>query len=215
MLAPSPPQPVARTPLSVPTKTIKLPHSGSALGVDWSGSKQAGKKICVARIAFGPRRARLIHLERAFRGRRASSVAGCFAAWLTGQEFDVAGLDFCFGLSSEHMAPGLPTGGPAALGPWLSRFPRPEDFKAALGHGPLPTTGLWGAHHETSAASCARPTWRKIVLEPLVLNACRRQNTTTSRLASWRCTPPPRRSRHASTALLFTFCARADSPWSV
>jgi hypothetical protein len=101
--------------------------------VDWSGSAHAGRKIWAARVAFHRTGARLVRLWQPFLGLDAAGVAGCFSDWLTGQEFDVAGLDFCFGLSSEHRVPGLPAGGPAALGAWVSRFVRPEDFKAALG----------------------------------------------------------------------------------
>jgi hypothetical protein len=101
--------------------------------VDWSGSAQAGKKIWAADVAFRRTGARLVRLWQPFLGLDAAGVADCFSDWLTAQEFDMAGLDFCFGLSSEHRVPGLPAGGPAALGPWLSRFARPEDFKRALG----------------------------------------------------------------------------------
>ncbi len=125
---PSPPPPAAG-----PTRAIALPSSGRALGVDWSGSAQAGKKVWAARVAFDQPGARLARLWRPFHGLDAAGVAGGFAAWLAGEDFDVAGLDFCFGLSSGHAVAGLPVGGPAALGPWLSRFAGPAAFKSALG----------------------------------------------------------------------------------
>jgi hypothetical protein len=130
-MAPSAPTPLP--PVAGPTQPIALPESGSALGVDWSGSAEAGKKVWAAGIAFDQHGARLDRLWRPFIGLDAAGVAGRFAAWLAAEGSDVAGLDFCFGLAAGHAVPGLPVGGPTALGPWVARFAGPVEFKAALG----------------------------------------------------------------------------------
>jgi hypothetical protein len=123
----------ATSPAAGPTRIVSLPVSGNALGVDWSGSAEAGKKVWAAQIAFGRTAARLDRLWRPFVGFDAAGVAGHFAAWLAAESFDVAGLDFCFGLAAGHSVPGMPRGGPVALGGWLSRFADPAAFKAAFG----------------------------------------------------------------------------------
>lgn len=132
---PTPPS-APSAPAATPGRRIDLPSTGSALGVDWSGAKQAGQKILAARIEFGPKEARLTAIWRPFdgQGRRVADVAARFAGWLEGEAFDVAGLDFCFGVSREHAIPGMPRTGPAALGVWVEEnYPTPEAFKAALG----------------------------------------------------------------------------------
>jgi hypothetical protein len=133
--APPPAIPAAAS-LVPPAGVVTLPGSGTALGVDWSGSAQAGKKVWAARIAFGgPAGNRLDFVRRPFPpGLDAAGVAARFAGWLRGESFDVAGLDFCFGVARQHTLQGLPTAGPPALGPWLAtHYLTPEGFKAALG----------------------------------------------------------------------------------
>jgi hypothetical protein len=135
----SPPMAVGQVAGSPPfhaARTVLLPESGSALGVDWSGSAQAGRKVWAARLEFGQAEARLASLWQPFAGgpARAADVAARFAGWLEGQTFDVAGLDFCFGVARQHALPGMPRTGPAALGLWIEeQYTTPEDFRAALG----------------------------------------------------------------------------------
>jgi hypothetical protein len=119
-----------------PTRRINLPSSGVALGVDWSGSAQAGKKVWAARLDFDETEARVQSLWQPFEDEKggAAGVAARFAEWLEGQTFDVAGLDFCFGVAREHVVPSMPRTGPAALGLWLEEhYGTPDAFRAVLG----------------------------------------------------------------------------------
>ncbi len=117
-----------------------------ALGLDWSGAQDPGRKIWAAWVELphpnggsspdAQAGATLLELRRPFAGLRSPrAVAEGFGQWLGEQEFDVAGLDFCFGLHASHMAAlGLPQTGPAAAGAaLLQSFAQPDAFKAAVG----------------------------------------------------------------------------------
>ena len=140
-LVPAQPKPTAPkvSPAASPNlqrKPLTLPASGSALGIDWSGAAKAGKKVWAARIEFGGTAgSRLTFVQRPFSHKpKAADVAADFAGWLQTQRLDVAGLDFCFGVSREHALEGMLTDGPSTLGPWLAKhYPTPERFKVALG----------------------------------------------------------------------------------
>ena len=83
-------------------RAVVLPGSGSALGVDWSGSIKAGKKVWAARIVFDQATGhRLDFVRRPFLGRDAGGVAAGFGTWLQKQSFETAGLDFCFGVARQ------------------------------------------------------------------------------------------------------------------
>jgi hypothetical protein len=119
----------------LPSNPILLPAAGRFLGVDWSGSVHAGKKVWVAALLFDSGGARLEFVRRPFpTGLDAAGVAAGFAGWLEAERFDAAGLDFCFGIARGHGVAGMPTTGPADLGRWLAAcYPTPEEFKTALG----------------------------------------------------------------------------------
>jgi hypothetical protein len=109
-----------------------------ALGLDWSGAQNAGRKIWAARVALDNPNgsSAVLELWRPFAGLPSPrAVAEAFGQWLAEQEFDVAGLDFCFGLHASHMAAlGLPTIGPAAAGAaLLQSFAHADEFTAAVG----------------------------------------------------------------------------------
>ena len=129
---------LAEQPARVPTarRTVRLPDSGSSLGVDWSGARDAGSKVWAARITFGGApRATLDAVWQPFgRGLGAAGVAEQFIEWLNNESFNVAGLDFCFGVSRQHAPAGMPITGPSAVGQWLAEnYATPEEFKLALG----------------------------------------------------------------------------------
>ncbi|MCC5828340.1 MAG: DUF429 domain-containing protein [Phycisphaeraceae bacterium] len=111
-----------------------LPKGKCMLGVDWSGAQNAGNKIWAAMLCSDARGvAELKWITRPFDGRSAAEVAGRFAQWLTEQDFHVAGLDFCFGLSIQHDVAEVPADGPAVLGAWLAdRYPNPDVFRKAF-----------------------------------------------------------------------------------
>ena len=113
---------------SVP-KTRRQMKGDRFLGVDWSGAQRAGDN------GADGERPQLVSLERPFPGAAPIEVAEQFSAWLDEQEFSVAGLDFCFGVSQNHVreVPGR-QGGPAEVGARVGdNFATPEDFKRALG----------------------------------------------------------------------------------
>lgn len=119
------------------TNAIPAPlhiHDGLFLGIDWSGAAKAGKKIWAAMLRVESGRMRVVWLNQPFRAFDAANVAARFAAWLQENDFVVAGLDFCFGISTSHQLQDLPRGGPIEVGSWVAaNFPTPESFKAALG----------------------------------------------------------------------------------
>src|SRR5215468_6204064 len=82
-----------------PLARVWLPSDGTALGVDWSGSEKAFKKIWCSKIEFGSGGACLREVQKPFSSQGPASISSHFAQWLEAQEFDVAGLDFCFGLN--------------------------------------------------------------------------------------------------------------------
>jgi len=97
--------------------------SGVALGVDWSGAQAARRKIWAASLIVDEDAARVGWISRPFaaltagRGMTIAMIANEFVPWLERQRFDVAGLDFCFGLPEEAMRRlQLPQSGPAAVG---------------------------------------------------------------------------------------------------
>lgn len=123
---------------SVPSPQVTTDPSkeGVAIGVDWSGAANAGKKIWAVRLLLREAGAELENLGRPFRGKRAPEVAAGFADWLTEQEFDVAGLDFCFGLAEDQFddEEGMPRTGPGDLGQWLAEhYSEPDSFKLGVG----------------------------------------------------------------------------------
>jgi hypothetical protein len=62
------PTPVAAAPVSISMKVVALPRCGSALGVDRSGSAQAGRKTWAAHVAFRRTGARLVRLWQPLHG---------------------------------------------------------------------------------------------------------------------------------------------------
>ena len=113
-----------------------------ALGVDWSGGKSAHRKIWAARLACHGDRAELQALFRPFTERLSrpfgnstiDRIADDFEPWLAGADFDVAGLDFCFGLAAAHMHHlQLPTSGPRNLGQALKLIDGPDIFRLKVG----------------------------------------------------------------------------------
>jgi hypothetical protein len=113
----------------------RLPDAGLALGVDWSGGKDAYKKVWGAQLKFGRPGPELISLGRCFETGGPQETAETFSAWLARQRFDVAGLDFCFALAEEHLEwAGLPLTGPADIGGAIrTRWASPEAFRQELG----------------------------------------------------------------------------------
>lgn len=134
-----------RTPAPLPRTASPSLHCGHglaagvgfrSLGVDWSGAAQAGTKVWAASIDVAADGAgQLVSVARPFSGALgAAGVSAGFDSWLQGQQFEVAGLDFCFGLSQDHALSGLPRSDPNALGQWVAKqYPDPLSFKAALG----------------------------------------------------------------------------------
>jgi hypothetical protein len=113
---------------------------GVALGIDWSGAQAARRKIWAARLVVNEDAARVEWVRRPFaaltsgRGMATAQIADGFVPWLERQSFDVAGLDFCFGLAEESMARlQLPQDGPAAIGTSLRAMfaANPDAFKRA------------------------------------------------------------------------------------
>jgi len=118
-----------------PLARVWLPSDGTALGVDWSGSEKAFKKIWCSKIEFGSGGACLREVQKPFSSQGPASISSHFAQWLEAQEFDVAGLDFCFGLNAQHLQSlALPNLGPVTLGARIvERWSTPEAFRAAVG----------------------------------------------------------------------------------
>jgi hypothetical protein len=108
---------------------------GTALGIDWSGAREARRKIWAARLRCAGGGAEVASLLRPFPGHTLAEIVRGLVPWLERQEFDVAGLDFCFGLAAPHMrALGLPLTGPAAVGAELRlRFADADAFRLAVG----------------------------------------------------------------------------------
>ena len=127
---------VPRGRIASPSGLIALPKMGRFLGVDWSGSARAGRKIWTAVVEFDETHgARLLSIDRPFSAALGpGEVSSRFANWLGSAPFDAAGLDFCFGVAREHSPPDMPLTGPSEVGGWLgTTYPTPESFKAALG----------------------------------------------------------------------------------
>ncbi len=112
------------------------------MGVDWSGAKNAHRKIWAARVVCQGNSGIVECLQRPFPDRLTrpfgkstiASIVDDFGPWLMTQDFDVAGLDFCFGLAAEHMRRlELPLTGPSAVGIALARYGSPEEFKDRAG----------------------------------------------------------------------------------
>ena len=115
---------------------MPLPENAVAIGVDWSGSAKAGSKIWAARIVFKHGRGVVESVDRPFFAALGpSEVVEQFAKWLAAQEFDVIGLDFCFGLQRQQMLDlELPAAGPVELGKEIRRrFRSADEFKEAVG----------------------------------------------------------------------------------
>jgi hypothetical protein len=117
----------------------RLPTEGTALGVDWSGGTQAGRKIWAAWLRFAPVSVELVQLDRPFLERPArGDVIRAFQPWLMRQAVQVAGLDFCLSLPRPQLERlGLLAAaehGPAALGRAIAqRFSGPDAFRLAAG----------------------------------------------------------------------------------
>ncbi|WP_242392211.1 DUF429 domain-containing protein [Anaeromyxobacter oryzisoli] len=118
-----------------PVKTMWLPNEGRVVGVDWSGAADAPRKVWVAEIVFGAGAPRLEAIRRPFSEGGAETVSAALGKYLSSETYDVAGLDFCFGLEQGHISSlRLPTGGPALLGQSLaSCYRTPEEFREAVG----------------------------------------------------------------------------------
>jgi len=127
-------EPLAAAPRTAGT-SITLPRTGRFIGVDWSGASQAGRKVWAAAVYCSEKNPpKLEFVRRPFVGFDAAGVATQFANWLASEPFVAAGLDFCFGVSRNHLVNSLPRTGPADLGRWIAEnYPTPQDFKAALG----------------------------------------------------------------------------------
>ncbi|NTX03833.1 DUF429 domain-containing protein [Myxococcus sp. CA040A] len=112
-----------------------LPHEGRAVGVDWSGAAQAHRKVWAATLSFEGGQGRLQCLQRPFTSKGANTVSEGLGPWLSAQDADVVGLDFCFSLEASQLASlGLPTMGPQELGRAISAtFDSAESFRAAVG----------------------------------------------------------------------------------
>jgi hypothetical protein len=120
---------------------INALHFGNtvALGVDWSGGKKAHRKIWAAQLSCRGDHAVVECLERPFLKRlqrpfgpsTIQRIAADFAPWLDEKDFEVAGLDFCFGLAAEQMKQlRLPLGGPSAVGSALASFSSADAFRS-------------------------------------------------------------------------------------
>jgi hypothetical protein len=133
------------------TLTFKL-GVGVAIGVDWSGAKNAHRKIWAARLACRGDQGDVEWVDRPFEQRLSRPfgrdtirrIVDDFAGWLNEQEFDVAGLDFCFGLAAEHMKKlGLSTAGPASVGAQLlARYSNADVFRLDVGQEKRRATDL-------------------------------------------------------------------------
>lgn len=112
-----------------------LTSGGLALGVDWSGGTYAYKKVWKALLKFGPSGPELASLGRCFGRGGPQEMAEAFVPWLERQQFDVAGLDFCFALAREHLERArLPLTGPADLGRAVrDRWVSADTFRQELG----------------------------------------------------------------------------------
>jgi Protein of unknown function (DUF429) len=75
-----------------------------AVGLDWSGSKKAGKKIWQAHLEVNAAsKITLLRLDQPFLQRPdKSGVRAEFARWFAGLGASVVGMDFCFGLERRH-----------------------------------------------------------------------------------------------------------------
>jgi Protein of unknown function (DUF429) len=184
---------------------------GLALGVDWSGAKNAHRKIWAAWLRCEGNHGAVERLERPFvvRLRRPfgkstiSAIAEDFTRWLTSCEYDVAGLDFCFGLAADQMKRlALPTTGPVAVGRSLrSAYPDADGFASAAApesaretdtasHSPFRPTNLrmwrqtyWGLR-ALGGLDPGQPTppWsvgERAIIEILPANVLRRLGTST------------------------------------
>ncbi|MBL0276667.1 MAG: DUF429 domain-containing protein [Anaeromyxobacter sp.] len=111
-----------------------LPREGRVVGIDWSGAADASRKVWAATIVLHPSGPRLESVRRPFSERGPEAVSSVLGTWLSRGEYDVAGLDFCFGLEASHLSRlGLPTEGPSRLGREVARaFCTPEELRAAV-----------------------------------------------------------------------------------
>ncbi len=115
-----------------------------AVGLDWSGSKEAGKKIWQAHLDVdASSRIVLKRLDRPFLANpEPSKVRAGFARWFAGLNAQVVGMDFCFGLEKSHarlicaaasVQPAT-TLEPVQLGSLIVRlYPSAEDLRTACG----------------------------------------------------------------------------------
>jgi hypothetical protein len=112
-----------------------LPSNGRAVGIDWSGAANAHQKVWAATLSFEGGKGRLEQIQKPFSSRGAEAVSAALGLWLSVEDFDVAGLDFCFGLEEGLVAAlGLPVSGPSDMGKAIrAAFPSAELFKAAVG----------------------------------------------------------------------------------
>lgn len=128
------------TEVSAPSRW-SFPKDGRVIGLDWSGSKSAGKKIWQAHVNCRDGRAELERLDRPFADRpERGEVLTLFASWFARLDAAVLGCDFCFGLGHSQLAkvaaaasaalpPAVP---PVLLGKLIAtHFPRPEDLRSA------------------------------------------------------------------------------------
>ncbi|MFY2564343.1 DUF429 domain-containing protein [Corallococcus terminator] len=121
--------------LRLSSSRMWLPQQGRAVGVDWSGAVHAHRKVWAATLSFKGGQGRLQCLQRPFSSKGAQTVSEGLGPWLSAQETDVAGLDFCFSLEASQLASlGLPVAGPRELGQAIgAMFTSAEAFKAAVG----------------------------------------------------------------------------------
>ena len=186
-----------------PVRSMWLPNEGRVVGIDWSGAADAPRKVWAATIVFGAGVPRLEAIRRPFSEGGAEGVSAALGNWLSSEAYDVAGLDFCFGLERGHIVSlCLPTGGPALLGQSLANSYRsPEALRKAVGAerkrvtdqergAPFAPTNLrmykqtyWGLR-AMSGATAAVPPWRfvgaRVVVEVLPAAVAKWLGCTTS-----------------------------------
>jgi hypothetical protein len=113
-----------------------------AVGLDWSGSKKAGKKIWQAHLDVdAASKITLLRLDQPFLERPdKSNVRAEFARWFASLGASVVGMDFCFGLERRHArqvcaAAGVAAGpslDPTLLGSVFAQiFPDPDALRSA------------------------------------------------------------------------------------
>ena len=146
-----------------------------AVGLDWSGSRAAGRKIWQAHLNVTQhRKIVLAVLNQPFVAQVApASVRSAFAGWFASLRADVVGIDFCFGLHRAHAkrvcaAAGVsasPSVDPMQLGSIVARhFPTPDALRSACAPERKRETDLVGrAPFAPTNLRMFRQTWLGLV----------------------------------------------------